>query len=95
MRVGLLTGGGDCPGLNGAIRAVVRSADNNGDEVIGFHHGWRSVVEGEGKELTLADTKGLLQSGGTILRTALYHPEAHEGGTEAVFETFERERLDG
>ncbi len=94
MRIGLLTGGGDCPGLNAAIRAVVRCAENDGDEVIGFHHGWRGVAEGEGAPLTLADTKGLLQSGGTILRTALYHPESHEGGTEAVLATFARERLD-
>lgn len=94
MRIGLLTGGGDCPGLNAAIRAVVKCATNDGDEVIGFHHGWRGVAEGESATLTVADTKGILQSGGTILRTALYHPEAHEGGTEAVLATFERERLD-
>ncbi len=94
MRIGLLTGGGDCPGLNAAIRAVVRCAENDSDEVIGFHHGWRGVAEGEGSPLTVADTKGLLQSGGTILRTALYHPESHEGGTEAVLATFKRERLD-
>lgn len=94
MRIGLLTGGGDCPGLNAAIRAVVRCGENNGDEIIGFHHGWRGVAEDECATLTVADTKGLLQSGGTILRTALYHPDAHEGGTEAVRATFERERLD-
>jgi 6-phosphofructokinase 1 len=94
MRVGLLTGGGDCPGLNAAIRAIVLCAANDGDEIIGFHHGWRGVAEGEGATLTESDTKGLLQSGGTILRTALYHPERHEGGTEAVLATFERERLD-
>jgi 6-phosphofructokinase 1 len=94
MRIGLLTGGGDCPGLNAAIRAVVKCAENNGDEVVGFHHGWRGVAEGESATLTVADTRGLLQTGGTILRTALYHPETHEGGTEAVLATFERERLD-
>lgn len=94
MRIGLLTGGGDCPGLNAAIRAVVACAASDGDEVIGFHHGWRGVAEGEGATLTEADTKGLLQTGGTILRTALYHPEKHEGGTEAVLATFGRERLD-
>jgi 6-phosphofructokinase 1 len=94
MRIGLLTGGGDCPGLNAAIRAIVLCAANDGDEVIGFHHGWRGVAEGEGATLTETDTKGLLQTGGTILRTALYHPDKHEGGTEAVLATFERERLD-
>jgi 6-phosphofructokinase 1 len=94
MRIGLLTGGGDCPGLNAAIRAIVLCATNDGDEIIGFHHGWRGVAEDEGATLTEADTKGLLQTGGTILRTALYHPDKHEGGTEAVLATFERERLD-
>jgi 6-phosphofructokinase 1 len=94
MRIGVLTGGGDCPGLNAAIRAIVLCAENSGDHVIGFHHGWRGVAEGEGALLTEADTKGILQTGGTILRTALYHPDKHEGGTEAVLATFERERLD-
>lgn len=94
MRVGLLTGGGDCPGLNAAIRAVVRVGAAGGDEVIGFHHGWRGVAEGEASSLTLADTKGLLQSGGTILRTAGFHPDEHEGAAEAVLATIERERLD-
>jgi 6-phosphofructokinase len=94
MRIGLLTGGGDCPGLNAAIRAVVKCAENSDDEVVGFHHGWLGVAEGESTRLTVADTKGLLQTGGTILRTALYHPDAHAGGTDAVLTTFERERLD-
>jgi 6-phosphofructokinase 1 len=94
MRIGVLTGGGDCPGLNAAIRAIVMCAENSDDEVIGFHHGWRGVAEGDGALLTEADTKGILQTGGTILRTALYHPDRHEGGTEAVLSTFKRERLD-
>jgi 6-phosphofructokinase 1 len=94
MRIGLLTGGGDCPGLNAAIRAVVRVAATANDEVLGFHHGWRGVCEGDGALLTLEATNGLLQTGGTILRTALYHPDEHEGGTEAALATYERERLD-
>ncbi len=94
MRIGLLTGGGDCPGLNAAIRAVVRVAGAAGDKVVGFHHGWRGVVEGEASPLTTADTKGILQSGGTILRTARFHPEDHEGGQDAVLATVERELLD-
>jgi len=94
MRIGLLTGGGDCPGLNAAIRAVVRVATTTGDEIIGFHRGWRGVVEGDSGMLTTAETKGILQSGGTILRTARYHPDEHEGGTAAVLSTLERDRLD-
>jgi 6-phosphofructokinase 1 len=94
VRIGLLTGGGDCPGLNAAIRAVVRAATAAGDEVVGFHHGWRGVVDGDGAPLTTAETRGILQSGGTILRTARYHPHAHEGGVAAVRATVSREHLD-
>ena len=94
MRIGLLTGGGDCPGLNAAIRAVVWAGASYGDEIVGFHHGWRGVVEGDAEPFTVAETKGLLQSGGTILRTARYHPDEHEGGVAAVLDTLERERLD-
>lgn len=95
MRLGLLTGGGDCPGLNAAIRAVVRVGEASGDDIIGFHHGWLGVVQGEVSPLTTADTKGLLQSGGTVLRTARYHPDEHEGGVEATIATVAREALDG
>ncbi len=94
MRIGLLTGGGDCPGLNAAIRAVVRVSEVTGDEVVGFRHGWRGVVEGDGVALTTRQTRGILQSGGTILRTARYHPHRHAGAMEAVAATFARERLD-
>jgi 6-phosphofructokinase len=94
MRIGLLTGGGDCPGLNAAIRAVVRVATASGDEIVGFHRGWRGVVEGDSAMLTTAETKGILQSGGTILRTARYHPDEHEGGTAAVLSTLEQDRID-
>ena len=94
MRIGLLTGGGDCAGLNAAIRAVVRSGSSFGDEFVGFHHGWRGVVEDESSTLTTADTRGILPSGGTILRTAGFHPHEHEGGVAAVVQTVERHRLD-
>jgi len=94
MRIGLLTGGGDCAGLNATIRAVVRVAIARGDEVIGFHHGWRGVVEGDASPLNYAQTRGLLQTGGTILRTAGFHPEEHEDGASAVLATVARERLD-
>lgn len=94
MRIGVLTGGGDCPGLNAAIRAIVRVATTANDEVIGFRHGWRGVVEAESSLLSTAETKGILQSGGTILRTARYHPNEHEGGVDAVLATIDRARID-
>ena len=94
MRVGLLTGGGDCAGLNAAIRAVVRAGSSYGDDFVGFHHGWRGVVEDESSIMTTTDTRGILQSGGTILRTAGFHPQEHEGGVKAVTQTVERHGLD-
>jgi 6-phosphofructokinase 1 len=55
MRIGILTGGGDCPGLNAVIRAAVRKGEGvYGDQLVGFRHGWRGVVEGEAVELTIA-----------------------------------------
>lgn len=94
MRIGLLTGGGDCAGLNAAIRAAVRAGLSYGDEFVGFHHGWRGVVENDCSPLSLLETKGILQSGGTILRTAGFHPQEHEGGVAAAMESVERNRLD-
>lgn len=94
MRIGLLTGGGDCPGLNAAIRAIVRMAELSDDDIVGFRHGWRGVVEGEAEPLTTAETKGILQRGGTILGTARFHPDEHQGGASAVLATIERTQLD-
>ncbi len=94
MRIGLLTGGGDCPGLDAAIRAVVRVGEDTGDEIIGFRHGWRGVVDGEAWLLTTEATKGILQQGGTILGTARYHPDEHEGGVDGVLATVDRARID-
>ena len=95
MRIGLLTGGGDCPGLNAAICAILRVAVSADDEIIGFRHGWRGVVEGEASPLRLTDTKGILLSGGTILGTARYHPDLNEGGVDGVLSTVARERIEG
>src|SRR5271163_1994006 len=76
-RVGLLTGGGDCPGLNAVIRAVVRrglaSADHS---FVGFRYGWAGVLEDDAVELTLESTSGLLPRGGTILGTSRTNPFA-------------------
>ena len=81
MRIGLLTGGGDCPGLNAVIRAVVRKGINAyGHELVGFRHGWAGVLAGESVELTHASTSGILHRGGTILGTSRTNPYAGEDG---------------
>ena len=96
MRIGLLTGGGDCPGLNAVIRAVVRKAiDTYGDEVIGFCDGWRGVLENTAVELTIESTRGILPRGGTILRSSRTNPYAREDGVQRVRETLAGHRLDG
>src|SRR6476469_8190166 len=86
MRVGLLTGGGDCPGLNAVIRAVARTALDRGDEVVGVLHGWRGMVEGQMRPLAAQDVTGLLPRGGTILRTSRTNPYERDGGVERVLE---------
>jgi 6-phosphofructokinase 1 len=96
MRIGLLTGGGDCPGLNAVIRAVVRKAiDAYGDQVIGFRDGWRGVLENSHEELTIESTRGILPRGGTILRSSRTNPYAREDGVERVRETVATHSLDG
>jgi 6-phosphofructokinase len=70
MRIGMLTGGGDCPGLNAVIRAVVRKGMGEyGHTVVGYRHGWRGLIEGQSTDLSLAQVRGLLTRGGTILGT--------------------------
>ena len=96
MRIGLLTGGGDCPGLNAAIRAVVRKAiDTYGDEVVGFRDGWRGVLEDSAEELTIESTRGILPRGGTILGSSRTNPYAREDGVERVLQAMSAHRLDG
>ncbi|HEY2635813.1 MAG TPA: ATP-dependent 6-phosphofructokinase, partial [Solirubrobacteraceae bacterium] len=96
MRIGVLTGGGDCPGLNAVIRAIVRKAvDEYGHAVLGFRDGWRGVLEGEVVELTLESTRGILPRGGTILGTSRTNPYKHDGGAAAVRETLDSHNLDG
>ncbi|MBV9197977.1 MAG: 6-phosphofructokinase [Solirubrobacterales bacterium] len=96
MRFGVLTGGGDCPGLNAVIRAVVRNAiDGHGDHVIGFRDGWRGVLEDLADELTMESTRGILPRGGTILGSSRTNVYKREDGVQRVRETFARHRLDG
>ncbi len=94
MRIGVLTGGGDCPGLNPVIRAVVRVSEKLGHEVIGFQHGWKGVMENITMPLTRDDVSGILHVGGTILGTSRTNPYKVEGGEQTALETFEKAGID-
>jgi 6-phosphofructokinase 1 len=92
----MLTGGGDCPGLNAVIRAVVRKGvDAYGDELIGFRDGWRGPLDDIYEELTIESTRGILPRGGTILGSSRTNIFKREDGVEHVRQTFARHRLDG
>jgi 6-phosphofructokinase 1 len=96
MRVGILTGGGDCPGLNAVIRAIVRRGLELGEHgFCGFRYGWAGVLAHDAVELTRAGTAGILPRGGTILGTSRTNPlSEHEPGLRRIRETLERERID-
>jgi 6-phosphofructokinase 1 len=95
MRIGVLTGGGDCPGLNAVIRAVVRKGEGvYGHNLVGFRHGWRGVIECDTVDLTTGNTRGLLHRGGTILGSSRTNPYKTEDGVARVHDTIERERID-
>src|SRR5215210_6440963 len=82
-RIGVLTGGGDCPGLNAVIRGVVRAGVNRyGHEILGFRYGWAGVVEAHTVELTPASTAGILPRGGTVLGTSRTNP--YQGGADGT-----------
>jgi len=96
VRLGVLTGGGDCPGLNAAIRAIVRKGvDGHGHELVGFLHGWRGPIEGESIDLTIDAVRGILPRGGTILRSSRTNPLKSEDGIARIRENMEKLSLDG
>jgi 6-phosphofructokinase 1 len=95
VRVGLLTGGGDCPGLNAVIRAVVRKGEMQfGDELVGFRDGWRGVIEGTTMPLSVELCRGILPRGGTILGTSRTNPYKVDGGPEQARATLDRLGID-
>ena len=95
MRVGMLTGGGDCPGLNAVIRAAVRKGIfHYKDEFVGFIEGWRGVVENKTEPLDLKTVSGILQVGGTILRTSRTNPRKMDGGIDKCLATLKANHLD-
>jgi 6-phosphofructokinase 1 len=94
MQIGVLTGGGDCPGLNAVIRAVVRCAERRGDRVLGILEGWRGLVSGVTRELTREDVRGILPRGGTILRTSRTNPYKAAAQLDRLRENWRRFGLD-
>lgn len=95
MRIGILTGGGDCPGLNPVIRAVVRKAINHNYEVIGVKNGWKGMIEKDVVGLDLNAISGILPKGGTILGTSRTNPYKREEDLKAVVKNFEELKFDG
>ncbi len=94
MRAGILTGGGDCPGLNAVIRATTRRLLDDGWEVVGVREGWRGLVEGKLEPLGSREISGILPRGGTIIGTSRTNPFNLEGGVEKVLATFESNGFD-
>ncbi len=95
MRIGILTGGGDCPGLNAVIRAIVRKGIfHYGDEFIGFMEGWRGVMEDKTMPLDLQTVAGILPRGGTILRTSRTNPAKRPDGIQRCIANLNEHKLD-
>jgi ATP-dependent phosphofructokinase / diphosphate-dependent phosphofructokinase len=96
MRLGVLTGGGDCPGLNAVIRALVRRGVlGHRMEFLGFQDGWFGVLQDATQPLAITDTTGILHRGGTILGSSGANPYRFEDGPAAVMATVDRHQLDG
>ncbi|MEU6644804.1 6-phosphofructokinase [Saccharomonospora sp. NPDC046836] len=95
MRVGVLTGGGDCPGLNAVIRAVVlKGMDVHGWEFVGFRNGWRGPLTGESRPLGRDDVEGILTRGGTILGSSRTNPYKEEGGPDRIKAVLREQGID-
>jgi 6-phosphofructokinase 1 len=95
MKVGVLTGGGDCPGLNAVIRAVVRKGVNvHGYEFVGYRDGWKGPLEGRTMHLGIKQCRGILPRGGTILGSSRTNPFKIDGGVERIKENLAAEGVD-
>ena len=94
MKVGILTGGGDCPGLNAVIRAVVRRGEQHGFEVVGVRDGWRGLLEGDVQPLPPSAVRGILHLGGTILGSSRTNPFKREDGPQRVLDTLAANGID-
>ena len=92
--IGILTSGGDAPGMNCAIRAVTRTAIFNGFKVKGIYHGWKGLITGEIKEFKTENVSNIIQMGGTILRTARCKEFRTPEGRAKAYETMQKENID-
>ena len=88
-RIGIMTSGGDCPGLNAAIRACAKTAIWSGYEVIGIHNGWEGLLEHDDEVLNVMRTSGIIDRGGTILGTSRVSPLRIENGVQRVKDRFQ------
>src|SRR3954471_10729293 len=96
MRIGVLTGGGDCPGLNAVIRAVVRKGVGEfGHEFIGYRDGWRGPLERESRPLGIPEVRGILPRGGTILGSSRTNPAGRDGGFDRIRANLDADGVDG
>ena len=93
-KIGIMTGGGDCPGLNAVIRAVVRKASNYNWATIGIKNGWRGLIEGNLVPLSLQHVSGILTKGGTILGTSRTNPFTDQNKVEKIIENLKKFRID-
>ncbi|MEO7804127.1 MAG: ATP-dependent 6-phosphofructokinase [Actinomycetota bacterium] len=95
MRIGVFTGGGDCPGLNAVIRAIVRKGIGHyEDTIVGFRDGWEGVLSGTVQELTFENTRGILHRGGTILGTSRTNPFGEGDGPDRIRATLATHGVD-
>jgi phosphofructokinase-like protein len=96
MRIGVLTGGGDCPGLNAVIRAIVRKGVGEyGHEFLGYRDGWRGPLERDSRPLGVPEVRGILPRGGTILGSSRTNPFKEDGGAERIAEHLAADGVEG
>jgi ATP-dependent phosphofructokinase / diphosphate-dependent phosphofructokinase len=96
VRIGVLTGGGDCPGLNAVIRAIVRKGVGEyGHEFVGYRDGWRGPLERDSRPLGVPEVRGILPRGGTILGSSRTNPFKEDGGAETIAENLRSDGVEG